>query len=142
MTTTTTPALTAVLTQVQARVARRLDALKAARALLTDPDAWHKGALCAYRPVPGEPALPDAVYIEASNCFCSVGALIRASNEPGWIGLVNLCEAELELTLEGKSWSYEHGIVSFNDEPTTTHADVLAVFDETIARLEASRESR
>ena len=87
--------------------------------LLRDPKHWTTGA-CA-RDVNGyatESAGPDAV------CWCLMGALYkcRLTIEARWSA-----EAKLNAAVrERKSNHY----VNFNNAPTTTHADIVALLEE------------
>lgn len=70
---------------------------------------------------------------EAASCWCAVGAIPRfvrgehvhgeAVAALGWAIPVNQCV----------------DVVGFNDLPTTTQADILALFDRAIAALEAAQ---
>jgi len=96
--------------------------LTAARELLSDPVRWTKGRMA--RDAAGERAYsrsPEAV------CWCAAGALNKVSSAWG----VQEAQGILFASVSGK------GIAAFNDDPTTTHADILAAFDRAIAAAKA-----
>jgi len=98
-----------------------VEALKAARALIDTPEKWTK-----------EACVRDAAGYSVHNkdddavCFCIVGALHRGS-APAYVD--NLLRHELPPEHVGS-------LYVFNDDPATTHADVMALFDRAIARAE------
>lgn len=96
--------------------------LKDAREFLTEPKRWIKGDL--FQNGKGE-----AVTRPAATCACLTGALLIGSGgtatperRDAFDGSVKLLEALTSETL----------LADFNDRPTTTHADVLAVLDKAI----------
>lgn len=100
--------------------------LKDARALIADEKNWTRGTYS--RDQYGECVEPSS---KEAACFCSLGALAKASNA-----------VELEETLDGEavlvSLVYEEGFVdvaSFND--SHSHAQGLNLFDRAIARAES-----
>jgi hypothetical protein len=120
--------------------------LAAAKAIIADPAKWIKGkyAIAAEDAtsmgygckVPSHFALllgyqPNAV------CFCSVGALQKAAGEDGdWGGASLFLDKAVKRLTDGK---FEH-TPRFNDAPTTTHEDVMAMFDKAI-ELAAEKQS-
>ena len=83
--------------------------LRRAKSLIDTPDKWIKG---------------DRVrVVNNQRCYCAVGALEMAGAR----------FRPLVRALPGGSYT----IVDFNDAPTTTHADVMALFDRAIAAEEA-----
>jgi len=103
-----------------------LETLKAARKLIELPEHWTRGTFA--RDVKGNSIPWDQVStcpIEGS--FCALGALWRARGSD----YTREDEAALRAVLQEKF----RGIDNFND--THAHAEVLAAFDEAIARLEA-----
>lgn len=86
-----------------------LSNLTAARELLSNKKRWTKGTYCS------------------AGAYCLYGAIAHvgyrdiAAAEAG-------PEAELLERLQGERW-----LSRFNDAPTTTHADVLALFDRAIS---------
>jgi hypothetical protein len=95
------------------------DDLIAARALIDTPEKWVRG------------------HYERQGCYCALGAARKALYgttdwRPGedWRGDDNHVTTALRRELS-EEW---HGSVDdFNDDPSTTHADVLALFDRAIA---------
>jgi hypothetical protein len=98
--------------------------LTAARALLADPKDWT--AETSGRTADGKPDRSED--LSGAVCFCSLGALWRISGRCG------LTPAEDILTGIVRTTTPFDNIVSFNDDPATTHADILRVFDAAIAR--------
>lgn len=92
--------------------------LIAARALIAAPEGWTQGEYA--RDADGcavDPDNPDAV------CFCALGAIERA------------CERGIDGDEAIQAIQRIVGLVAgFND--THTHAAVVAMFDEAIARLD------
>lgn len=107
--------------------------LKSARALIADEKNWVKGAYYCH--------------VEGRSCYCMVGALDQAVDDNTddylWPGsplhqtAANaLLDALFDSELDGVS-PQEQTIPNFNDAPTTTHEDVLKVYDLAIKTLEA-----
>jgi hypothetical protein len=104
-----------------------------ARELIADPANWVKGEYA-------QGSLADP----ATHCFCLIGAVDRAVLEKAGLENYEDCDeniliSEAESDLEAiaaiqKLQSNLDGLVSdFNDDPETTHADVLALLDKVIA---------
>lgn len=112
-----------------------LAALRGARALIAHPDNWVKGV--AARDSESNEVETDSA---RATCFCTVGALHKSL-------LVAGKGENVELYMEARSQLIRHrpdnsaGLVYFNDAPTTTHADVLGMFDRAIAELEKNSAS-
>ena len=93
--------------------------LIAAKALIDTPEKWLKGALST-----GD-----------DTCFCAMGALGHA----GGFGLVASDKTpELASLLDSIPASFvwvtdKHRLAAYNDDPATTHADIMALFDRAIA---------
>ena len=109
--------------------------LKEARALISDKEAWTKGAMARDK-------YGDIVYASSPNavCFCAAGAVEQVSGDPdifhAAIAQLNAVVKEQypELSFE----SFEKGlpcITVVNDTPETTHEDILKFFDAAIALL-------
>ncbi|MBM3463715.1 MAG: hypothetical protein FJX76_16575 [Armatimonadetes bacterium] len=123
-------------------------ALTAARAMITDPERWTKGALA--RDEGGAPVLP---YEEGATCWCAIGALMLASGvtapahpshwprDPFLRARRNETYAAAETLLDAaatiiaRRGEREPGAISLNDASVTSHADVLAAFDHAMASL-------
>jgi hypothetical protein len=113
--------------------------LKRARETIADPKHWVQRFMALDEDGNNRPAHSDKAV-----CWCSVGAVRHAATKLAWGDFWQAnAVAELAKTLEvevaDQGWDTKcvmpQGLVTtFNDE--RTHADVLAVFDKTIARLE------
>ena len=103
------------------------DILRKARALIEKPENWAKGDL-AYDGA-GDPVEPE--HNEAC-AWCAVGAICRVENELRVFATG--ATASLSLNLNPPRI-----VASFNDDPNTTHIDVLDAFDRAIAAEEAAQ---
>ena len=123
-----------------------------ARELISDPEHWTQGAFAEHQDYDDdeiyfdetEPNAPDACR------WCASGAIakIEDTDSPLWQDLEPLA-AELGWRLADQDnpylgsqpddeWAQDRAIdviARFNDNPNTTHADVLALFDRAIASL-------
>ena len=93
-----------------------LTLLERARTLISNPDNWLKNSL----------------WNEDRTCFCAMGAISTARNAlPGLKADTkpDMMAAEEALDARAPGANY----IRFNDLPTTTHADILRLFDEAIA---------
>lgn len=91
------------------------DDLIAARALIDTPEKWCKGAF------------------ELDGHLCALGALRKATT--GSARLPNAAPGEFVRYIRARMWiesKVSSGVEHFNDDPATTHADVLAMFDRAI----------
>ena len=116
-----------------------LEILVAARRLIDTPEKWTTDAIARRRDFsPVSPNDLDAV------CFCSDGALIRATlgtskrengslrwRDQDYAGAVALLNAAVPDRWMNAQWG-EIAFIKFNDDPATTHADVMALFDRAI----------
>lgn len=96
--------------------------LDAVRDVLRVPERWTK----VYYAIDeaGERTRPNSQHAVA---WCILGAVTKATQ---WHRHDAACEALREtLPLDGDN------LATFNDHPDTTHADVLRLLDDTIARL-------
>lgn len=80
------------------------DDLIKAKALIDTPEKWLQGAL------------------KRNGCFCAMGAGLETRNDEVLFALQH--------HLPNPAWDT---IPGFNDAPTTTHADIMALFDRAIA---------
>lgn len=107
-----------------------LDILTKARALISDPDKWTKGAYAR---------LPSGVSCDERNAyaekFCMVGS-INAASRCDWSKAI---DARQSLFAAIKKMDRAGSVPGFNDYPSTTHTDVMNVFSEAIA-LELNKE--
>ncbi len=83
----------------------------AAKALIDTPDKWMQDA-----------------YEDGAGCYCAVGALAKA------LGLNPSKDEihtgpEFRLLNEASKTLHMQGIVSLNDDQSTTHAQIMEVFD-------------
>ncbi len=98
--------------------------LKRARELLTPEGRWIKGALA--RSADGADVRDD---FSNATCFCALGAInvawysMLGGEKRSFLDAALLLEDQLPAGM---------GIPAFNDDPKTTHADVLAAFDRAI----------
>lgn len=101
--------------------------LRKARALLEMQNHWTKRAFALNAEgYVTDPTGNDAV------CWCSVGAIRRVAGGAHRTAVIESTNA-LTACLSGRY------ISEFNDDPNTTHADVLAMFDRAIARAETKQ---
>lgn len=106
------------------------DILANARALIATPDCWTRGANA--RDKHGRDV--DCERPGATK-FCMYGALMRATVGDAALGFYPLAVGALRRV------SPDLEIYRFNDNPATTHSDVLARFDAAIAGELAREES-
>lgn len=99
-----------------------LEILKAARAKIANPENWTRGVYA--RTKDDECTNPNT----ADACkFCVLGSLHSVTT-----GMSQFCEVTHEL----RQYIPEPKMLSlFNDNESTTHADVLKLFDTAIERL-------
>lgn len=99
-----------------------LDILTSARAILAEPSSWTQGVYA--RDKNNELTDPDD---DDATCFCLWGALKAAASRfpvaPPW-----------QVQVDAYNAFGIPDIPEFNDAASTTHADVLNVLDEAIAR--------
>lgn len=84
------------------------DDLRAARALIDSPEKWLKNEL------------------RRDGCFCAMGAGLEVKN------------GAVLLAIQGQLPDPYSTIPAYNDLPTTTHADIMALFDRAITDAETS----
>lgn len=105
-----------------------LEILIAARAKIAEPERWTKGTFS--RNAEGEPCAVD--WGPAAVCWCALGAINATTNKMHQ--LYELKSAAKDALALAVSPSHD-SVAYFNDDPATTHADVLAAFDRAIAGL-------
>ena len=89
------------------------DVLIAARTIIADPAMWYQGAYSA----------SGKIYRLSEPCCASCAIFRVAPNDSAHRAI----DWMAQFTPDHK------GLSVFNDEPTTTHADILGVFDRAIA---------
>ena len=94
-----------------------LTILTAARNMITDPAMWYKGGWTE-----------SGKWDDGGPC-CATCALRRAAFDAN----KSRCKAIGHIK---KFTPNQISLAAFNDRPSTTHADVMAVFDRAIAALE------
>lgn len=95
------------------------EALAAARKLIDTPEKWCQNSYATT--IKGRPTRPlDA----SAKCFCSAGACLVATG--------NLYSPARD-ALDRLVAETHRSVVTFNDHHSTTHADVMALFDRAIA---------
>lgn len=107
----------------------KIDHLKRARARLAEPGRWGQFHYAS-------DAMGDSVNPRSprAQCWCVQGALRLESTGSDW----DPANHELRVTLAIEKPDYHHHIPTWNDTHGRTQADVIGLFDRTIARLEAS----
>lgn len=90
--------------------------LIAARALIDTPEKWTQGSL------------------RIGDCLCAMGAVqaVLPKNYHGLISDTAQFKALQNALPDGFKWS----VPSFNDARSTTHADIMALFDRAISSLD------
>ncbi len=92
--------------------------LIAARALIDTPEKWGKG--------------PDR------DCFCAVDALTDVAYETDFDDADHhLLGRFLPVDYAPDPSDWNCPVAQFNDDPATTHADIMALFDRAIAAQDA-----
>lgn len=90
--------------------------LRDARSRIDTPEKWVKGhgVICHH---------------DGSMSYCAHAAIERTC-----CGSETLAYGRIMTTLDGFLWP-KHTIVSFNDTPSTTHKDIMDLFDKAINQL-------
>jgi hypothetical protein len=105
--------------------------LRAAKALIEDPAHWVQGTYGRQTRESTEHLLGDD---PRTTCWCSVGAIQKV------MGMYHEYTTEALLDKVSKNL-HGVGIINFNDRATTTHAQVMEVWDAAIAKAEAEEAS-
>jgi hypothetical protein len=105
-----------------------IELLEAAKAKIDTPENWCKGDYAKTKK--GNPIHSLA---EQACQWCSLGALVAVTSSSSQTVSLRCKAIDLLFDVVGRD------VVAFNDDPKTTHADVLAAFDRAIelAKLEA-----
>ena len=102
--------------------------LRKARAKIEQPECWTKGANARDK----QGRRIDSEKSPKAACWCANGAIFWAAPDKREAHqLLRILQLHASVT----TLLYVH---SFNDDPTTTHADILALFDRAIAAQEAA----
>lgn len=99
----------------------KLEIIKAAKELISDPERWIQGANAR-----NEQGLMVLAYAFDAVCWCADGALIKACGSVNTIPFWRLISDKPAFD-----------VIEFNDNHT--HAEVIALFDAAIARLELNQ---
>lgn len=99
--------------QREMKMASIKENLIAAKALIADPMNWGQG--------------PDR------DCFCILDAADDVSGKYGDLFAADLLGEFLPPGYEPDPSNWNHPVAQFNDDPATTHADIMAVYDRAIA---------
>ena len=112
-----------------------IEILRAARAKIEDPDRWCKTFLA--RDSAGSPVMPW----EAGACkWCPIGAIEAIEGQFGY-SIEARSALDAASPIEHPAWAdWDWGVeaAKFNNLDTTTHAEVLAMFDRAIAAEETA----
>jgi hypothetical protein len=94
--------------------------LRAAKAKISDPDDWHQ----------------EGTYVNASGCLCAQAALNRAFKTSGYNVSVHdqACVHIIKIVRKYHPISY---LTKYNDDPETTHADIMNLFDDAAEMADA-----
>lgn len=88
------------------------------RSLLDEPEKWVKGKMCATRKGKGVP-----IDSPRAQCYCLVGAMQRTLVKG------NYHESVAAKFFDHAEKLLPRGIVSWNDDPNTTHVMLMEFFD-------------
>lgn len=98
-----------------------LEILTKAKALIANPANWSKGTYA--RDGQGR---HTQVLAEDAVCFCTAGAVLRATGQEAIYGEALQALTKLDLQVR-------NSVETFNDLKTTRHADIMRMFDKAIA---------
>lgn len=111
-------------TNVNTTEANALEIVKNTRKYFTDPSKWDKGHYHQYRD-------------DGSECYCLMG---RIYQEARWKDRIpNEFTPEVPIIVQ---WLHDEfddpslAVIEWNDNPATTHADILDILDRVIAKKE------
>ena len=111
--------------------------LRAARDLISVPERWTKwGYRFKVKPATKDEAFMAKLWADPdeATCFCSWGAINAVTSVDQEV-TVGAAFSVLKDTIN--ETSDFRGIPGFNDAPSTTHADVLRMFNRAIKKAEA-----
>jgi hypothetical protein len=104
--------------------------LKKARGLIENPANWVQGVNARN----AEGKTVNSISSDAT-CFCAAGALLNATYTSNLVGLFTYEEATMDASNEAMGLlrkAVSGSIIDYNDNPNTTHAKVLEMFDSAI----------
>lgn len=123
--------------------------LKRALRLIESPTSWRKGAAAGHY-VDGELVSTHPTDPRAS-CWCASGAVNNAVVELvpwGAVDIESTRDAVVVRTMDAltesltkNARSAEGGVITFNDDRTTTHKKVINLFERAVARTSPVRKS-
>jgi hypothetical protein len=94
--------------------------LRAAKAKISDPADWHQ----------------EGTYVNASGCLCAQAALNRAFKTSEYnVSVHDQCFSHISKFVR-KLHPY-YLVTSYNDDPETTHADIMNLFDDAAEMADA-----
>jgi hypothetical protein len=108
-----------------------VEILREARKRLEQPEAWTRGDFG--RTEHGNSVSPIPSMLREASCLCVNGALIASDDDNG--SLMH-SRASAIMSQCARRRGFET-VSKLNDAPETTHADILALFDEAIAWAES-----
>lgn len=120
------------------------DILQKARKLISKPEAWTKGSFA--RDAEGRICNSDRSPFACS--WCALGAINYSTNsftmafDAFRLARSLLCKAVRARVTHDDSDNPTTNPASYNDSPSTTHADILAVFDDAIAQAISLENAR
>lgn len=92
------------------------------RGLISDPNHWTKGVFATDQHGAAVPASDPT-----ATCFCVAGAAMRVRSQIDEADLIHFREAKSIMRITAGGW-----LPIFNDDPLTTHQDVMSVIDKAI----------
>lgn len=105
--------------------------LKVAKGLLSHPKRWIKGKSASDEY--GRTLIPGSSEV---TCWCATGAVEHAKSllNGGGVGEVAKAMNALDKAAQKRGFS---GIINMNDSPSTSHEEILAVFEEAANEVDA-----
>lgn len=99
-----------------------VDIIKGAREILSDPWHWRKGG-----------------YTDGAGRYCLLGAMGMVAYEDAHAFSMgrSLVMRAADMVAKHATLEFNNTIANFNDDPLTTHQDVLNLLDKTLADLGA-----
>jgi hypothetical protein len=94
--------------------------LRAAKAKISDPADWHQ----------------DGTYVNAQGCLCAQAALNRAFRTSGYNTPIH-DRASAFMSKAVRKLNPYYYVTKYNDDPETTHADIMNLFDDAATMADA-----